>query len=79
MIISEENLNHFLNQKGRQQVAEAYKGALAGPLLQHWRGVESMDDITVKFSSEDIQRAKEYFGLGKPISSPGTLEALNRY
>ncbi len=67
VIISEENLSHFLNQESRRKVVELYKNAFARPILQHWRGVNTMDDITVKFSAEDIQRAKEYFQLGKPF------------
>ncbi len=67
VIISEENLSHFLNQENRRKVVGLYKDAFARPVLQDWRGVNSMDDITVKFSSEDIQRAKEYFQLGKLV------------
>ncbi len=69
VIISEENFSHFLDQESRKKVVEVYKNTLARPLLQHWRGVESMDDITVKFSPEDIQRTKEYFQLGKFVKA----------
>ena len=67
MIISKENLRHFLDQESRKKVIEIYKNAFSRPILQHWRGVQSMDDITVKFSSDDIQRAEEYFSLGKLV------------
>ncbi len=65
VIINEENFSHFLDQESRKKVVEVYKTALARSILQHWRGVKSMGDITVKFSLEDIQSTKEYFLLGK--------------
>ncbi len=67
VIIREESLSHFLDQESRKKVVEDYKKTFGRAILQHWRGVESMDDITVKFSSEDIERARDYFRLSKRV------------